>query len=132
VFKGKRVVLFAVPGAFTPTCSENHLPGYLSKYGELKSHKVDLVVCIATNDIFVMSAWAKAANVTDKVVMASDGNGEFVSAMGLSFDLTVAKMGAMRSKRFAMVIEDLKVTYLGVENAPGVTVSGVDAVLAKL
>ncbi|KAG0028699.1 hypothetical protein BGZ81_007883 [Podila clonocystis] len=131
-FKGKKVVIFGVPGAFTPTCNNNHLPEYKEKYDELAKKGVDQVVCISTADAFVMDAWGKWTDVSDKVIMAADGNGDFVKATGLWQDLTKVGMGAVRSKRFAMVVDDLKVTYIGVETQFGVSVSGATAVLAKL
>ncbi|KAF9580357.1 hypothetical protein BGW38_003034 [Lunasporangiospora selenospora] len=129
-FKGKKVVIFGVPGAFTPTCNNNHLPEYHEKYSDLVNKGVDQVVCLSTADAFVMDAWGKWANVSDKVIMAADGNGDFVKATGLVQDLTKNGMGAVRSKRFAMVVDDMKVVYIGVEF--GVSVSGATAVLAKL
>ncbi|KAG0227868.1 hypothetical protein BGW42_001721 [Actinomortierella wolfii] len=131
-FKGKKVVIFGVPGAFTPTCNNSHLPEFREKYDELTNKGVDKVVCLSTADAFVMDAWGKWTKVNDKIIMAADGNGEFVQKTGLSQDLTKMGMGAVRSKRFAMVIDDLKVVYIGVESAPGVSVSGAKAVLAKL
>ncbi|KAJ1963568.1 peroxiredoxin type-2 [Dipsacomyces acuminosporus] len=131
-FEGKKVVLFAVPGAFTPTCSEQHLPGFVEHFSEIKSKGADIVACVATNDQFVMHAWGNANNVKDNILMLSDANGELANALGLSIDLTARRMGAVRLARFALIIEDLKVTYVGVESAPGVTASGAEAVLAKL
>lgn len=131
-FKGKKVVLFAVPGAFTPTCSESHIPEYVQKVGDLKSKGADIVACVASNDQFVMDAWGKANNVKDDILMLSDANGELGSALGLVNDGTARRMGPIRLARFAMIIDDLKVVYVGVEPAPGVTVSGASAVLAKL
>ncbi|KAG0246806.1 Redoxin [Mortierella sp. GBAus27b] len=131
-FKGKKVVIFGVPGAFTPTCNNSHLPEFYQKYQELVGKGVKQVVCISTADAFVMDAWGKWTNVGDKLIMASDGNGDFVKATGLDQDLTKVGMGAVRSKRFAMVVDDMKVTYIGVETQFGVSVSGAPAVLAKL
>lgn len=104
-----RVVLFAVPGAFTPTCSNSHLPSYVAAAGDLAAEGVDRIVCIATNDAFVMDAWAKSAGVGDEIVMASDGNGEFTQAIGMEVDASGFGLG-IRSKRYAMVIEDGVVT----------------------
>ncbi|KAI9250611.1 Redoxin [Sporodiniella umbellata] len=129
--KGKKVVVFAIPGPFTPTCSENHVPGFLDAHDSLKSKGVSQVVCISTVDGFVMNAFAKAYKAGDKVIMAGDGNGAFSKALGLTQDLTKAGMG-IRSKRFAIIVDDLVVKYVGVEDAPGVTASGADAILAKL
>lgn len=131
LFAGKKAVLFAVPGAFTPTCSDTHLPGFVTRAEELRAKGVELVACVAVNDAHVMGAWGKAQNTGDKVVMLADGNGEFARAAGLDFDLTKAGMGP-RSRRYAMILEDGIVKYLGIEPAPGVTVSGVEAVLAAL
>ncbi|KAJ2082162.1 peroxiredoxin type-2 [Coemansia sp. RSA 988] len=131
-FKGKKVVLFAVPGAFTPTCSEQHMPGYIQHIDELKHKGADIVACVASNDQFVMDAWGKSYKVKDDIMMLSDANGELGSALGLVNDGTAKRMGPIRLARFALIIDDLKVVYLGVEPARGVTVSGAEAVLAKL
>ncbi|KAJ1668573.1 peroxiredoxin type-2 [Coemansia sp. RSA 1813] len=131
-FKGKKVVLFAVPGAFTPTCSEEHMPGYVQSVGEMKSKGADIVACVASNDQFVMHAWGKSYNVKDDILMLSDANGDLGSALGLVNDGTARRMGPIRLARFAIIIDDLKVVYVGVEPAPGVTVSGAPAVIAKL
>ncbi|KAF9103972.1 hypothetical protein BGX27_010305 [Mortierella sp. AM989] len=131
-FKGKRVVIFGVPGAFTPTCNNDHLPEFHRKYQDLAKKGIDQVVCISTADAFVMDAWGKWTSVSDKVIMAADGNGDFVTATGLVQDLTKVGMGAVRSKRFAMVVDNMVVKYIGVETKFGVSVSGADAVLAKL
>ncbi|KAF9384985.1 hypothetical protein BGX21_001172 [Mortierella sp. AD011] len=131
-FKGKKVVIFGVPGAFTPTCNNQHLPEYRQKYDEFVKKGVDQIICISTGDPFVMDAWGKWTNTNDKIILAADGNGEFVTATGLVQDLTKIGFGAIRSKRFALVADDLKVTYIGVETGAGVSVSGADAVLAAL
>ncbi|KAJ1732988.1 peroxiredoxin type-2 [Coemansia biformis] len=131
-FRGKKVVLFAVPGAFTPTCSESHMPGYIAHLDDLKSKGVDIVACVATNDQFVMSAWGKANKVKDDILMLSDANGELGSAIGLFKGDQGPGVGPRRLARFAVIIDDLKVVYLGVETARGVSVSGAPAVLAKL
>jgi peroxiredoxin len=102
--KGK-VVLFSVPGAFTPTCNAKHLPGFVQKAGALRARGVGKIVCMAVNDVFVMNAWGKAANVGDAIVMAADGNGDYARALGLELDARGAGMG-MRGQRFALVIED--------------------------
>jgi peroxiredoxin len=131
LFKGKSVVLFSVPGAFTPTCSAKHLPGYVDKLAALKAKGVDTVACMAVNDAFVMDAWAKNQNAPADIVMLADGNGAFAKAMGLEMDATAFGMG-MRSKRFALVAKDGVVTHLHVE-APGeFKVSSAEAVLAVL
>ncbi|KAG0257653.1 hypothetical protein DFQ27_005014 [Actinomortierella ambigua] len=131
-WKDKKVVLFGLPGAFTPTCSLQHLPEYAQRYKEFKDKGVDLIVCLSTTDAFVMDAWGRSLGVKDKVLMVADGNGDFVKDTGLVLDLSAKRMGAIRSQRFAMVIDHLKVTYLGVEPGGGLTVSGASAVLAHL
>ena len=129
--KGKKIVIFAVPGAFTPTCSAKHVPSYVGNFDRLKAKKVDEIWCVAVNDAFVMGAWGKDQNVGDKVIMAVDGNGDFAKALGLAFDGAKFGMG-QRSQRFAMVVEDGVVKHLAVE-APGkFEVSSAEAVLAKL
>jgi glutaredoxin/glutathione-dependent peroxiredoxin len=131
LFGGKRVVLFSVPGAFTPTCSKEHLPGYIARADEIKAKGVHDIVCLAVNDAFVMKAWAEAQNVGDKVSLLADGSAVFTKEMGLSQDLGVAGLG-VRGKRFSMLVDDGVVKSLEVENAPGVSVSGADACLTKL
>ena len=128
--KGK-VVLFAVPGAFTPGCSRIHLPGYLEGYDALRERGVDTVACVAVNDPWVMQAWADAQRVEGRILMLSDGNAEFTKAMGLDVDLGVVGLG-VRSKRYAAVIEDGTVTSLEVEPTPGVDVSSCQAMLAHV
>ncbi|MDX1555835.1 MAG: peroxiredoxin [Xanthomonadales bacterium] len=129
-FAGKKVVLFSVPGAFTPTCSAKHLPGYVDHADELLSRGVDEIVCMAVNDVFVMNAWGKSANA-DRITMAADGNGEFARALGLELDASGFGMG-QRSQRFALVAEDGVVTRLFVE-APGeFRVSAAEHVLSEL
>jgi peroxiredoxin (alkyl hydroperoxide reductase subunit C) len=131
LFKGKKVVLFAVPGAFTPTCSAKHLPGYIQRAKDIKAKGIDSIVCLAVNDVFVMGAWGEAQGAGDDVVMAADGSGAFTKALGLEFDLTKAGLG-VRSQRFAAVVDDGKVTVLKVE-APGkFEVSDVDSILKAL
>jgi glutaredoxin/glutathione-dependent peroxiredoxin len=126
-----KVVLFAVPGAFTPTCSDFHLPSYVIRHDELKAKGVDKVACISVNDPFVMDAWAKDQNVGDLVVMLADGNGDFTRAVGLEMDGSGFGLGR-RSQRYAMVIDDGVVTTLNVEPGPGLSVSAADAILAEL
>jgi peroxiredoxin len=126
-----KVVLFAVPGAFTPTCSDFHLPSYVIRHDELKAKGVDTVACISVNDPFVMAAWAKDQNVGDLVVMLADGNGEFTQAVGLEMDGSGFGLG-QRSQRYAMVIDDGVVTTLHVEPGPGLTVSAADSILEAL
>jgi len=126
------VVLFAVPGAFTPTCSDHHLPSYVVRAEELRAKGVDTVACISVNDVFVMDAWGKSQQVGDSVVMLADGNGDFAKALGLEADLSVAGLG-VRSKRYAMVIDDGVVRFVNLETAPGsIEQSGAEAILAAL
>ena len=131
VFAGKRVVLFAVPGAFTPTCTRNHFPGYLDKADEVQAKGVDTIACTSVNDVHVMHAWSQASGNTGKIVMLSDGNGDFARAVGLGVDLSGSNMG-LRSKRYSMILEDGVVKTLNVEDKPGVNVSGADTILTQL
>ncbi len=131
IFKGKKVVLFAVPGAFTPTCSAKHLPGFVQNVDALHAKGVDTIACIAVNDAFVMDAWAKQQSAGDKITMLADGAAAFAKAIGLELDLNARGMG-WRSQRYAMVADDGKVTYLGVEAPGGFEVSKAEAVLATL
>ncbi|KAJ7220817.1 Redoxin [Mycena pura] len=130
-WKGKKVVLFAVPGAFTPTCHTNHLPPFLQKYDEFKAKGVDIIAVVAANDVFVMSGWGRYEGLQDKILTLSDTDAKWSSALGLSVDLSAVGFGT-RTARYAMVIDDLVVKYFGREPARGVTVSGADAVLAAL
>jgi peroxiredoxin len=126
-----RVVLFSVPGAFTPTCDAKHLPGFIEKASVLRDKGVDRIVCLAVNDVFVMNAWGKSAGSGDKVVMAADGNGDYTRALGLELDARGHGMG-MRGQRFALVIEDGVVRQIHVE-APGeFKVSSAEHILAAL
>jgi glutaredoxin/glutathione-dependent peroxiredoxin len=126
-----RVVLFSVPGAFTPTCDAKHLPGFIEKAAALKARGVGKLVCLAVNDVFVMNAWGKSAGVGDAIVMAADGNGEYTRALGLELDARGFGMG-MRGKRFALVIENGVVKQAHVE-APGeFKVSSADYILGQL
>ncbi|KAG2198411.1 hypothetical protein INT47_008988 [Mucor saturninus] len=129
--KGKKAVIFAIPGPFTPTCSESHVPGFISAHEALQSKGVSEVICISVVDGFVMNAFAKAYKAGDKVIMAGDGSHAFTDSLGLSQDLTANGMG-IRSKRFAIVVDDLVVKYVGIETERGVTSSGAEAVLSKL
>jgi peroxiredoxin len=130
LFAGKKVVLFAVPGAFTPTCSNAHLPGYVVKADELKGKGVDSIVCLSVNDAFVMDAWGKDKNA-DQLLMVADGNGDFTKALGLEMDGSGFGLGT-RSQRYAMIVDDGKVTKLAVE-APGkLEVSAAEAILESL
>ncbi len=131
VFKGKKVIVFAVPGAFTPTCSMKHLPGFLEQANAIRAKGVDEIVCLSVNDAFVMGAWGKANNAQGKVRMLADGNGEFTKALGLTLDASGFGMGT-RSQRYAMIVQDGKVKEVFVEPGPGLTVSSAESVLAKL
>jgi peroxiredoxin len=126
-----KVVLFAVPGAFTPTCSDYHLPSYVIRHDALKAKGVDTVACISVNDPFVMDAWGKDQHVGDLVMLLADGNGEFTKAIGLEMDGSGFGLGK-RSQRYAMVIDDGVVTTLNVEPGPGLGVSAADAILEAL
>jgi peroxiredoxin len=131
LFAGKKVVLFALPGAFTPTCSAQHLPGYVTNAEALKKKGVDLIACLSVNDAFVMGAWAKDKGVGDKVVMLADGNGDFTKAVGLELDGSRFGMG-QRSQRYALVAEDGVVQQLAVEEAGKFEVSKAETILGKL
>jgi peroxiredoxin len=126
-----KVVLFAVPGAFTPTCSDYHLPGFVIRADDLKAKGVDLIACLGVNDVFVMGAWGRDQQVGDKVLMLADGNGEFTKAAGLELDGTGFGLGT-RSQRYAAILEDGVVTSLFVEKSPGLDVSSAENVLAAL
>ncbi len=131
LFGGKKVVLVSVPGAFTPTCSMNHLPGFVDQAAQLQSKGVDTIACMAVNDVFVMDAWGKHRGVGDKVMMLADGNGEYARALGLEMDGTGFGMG-MRGQRFAIIVDDGVATHVGVE-APGqFEVSKAEAILEAL
>ena len=131
LFTGKKVVLFSVPGAFTPTCSKQHLPGFIEKAGELKKKGIDAIACMAVNDVFVMGAWGDYSNAGDKVLLLADGNGDYTRALGLELDATGFGMGK-RGKRFAMVVDDGVVKQLHVEAAGEFKVSSADNILANL
>ena len=129
-FGGKRVALFAVPGAFTPTCSAKHLPGFVEKAGELKAKGIDAIACTSVNDVFVMGAWAADQNAGDMLMLA-DGNGDFATAIDLVLDGTGFGMGK-RSQRYAMVVNDGVVEHLFVDEAGGFEISSAEHVLANL
>ncbi len=131
VFEGKKVVLFAVPGAFTPTCSAQHLPGYLHSYDDLRAKGVNTIACLSVNDVFVMNAWAKDQNADDKVLMLADGNGDYTKALGLELDASGFGMG-LRSQRFALIADNGVVTALHIEDAGEFRVSSAEAILAAL
>jgi peroxiredoxin len=131
LFAGRKVVLFSVPGAFTPTCHARHLPGFVEKYDAMKAKGVDAIACLAVNDVFVMDAWGKASGVGDRILMLADGNAEFTKALGLELDASGFGMGT-RGKRFAMIVEDGVVKQLNVESAGEFRVSAADYVLGQL
>jgi peroxiredoxin (alkyl hydroperoxide reductase subunit C) len=130
-FKGRTVVLFGVPGAFTPTCSAKHLPSFVENAAALKAKGVDVIACMAVNDAFVMAAWAKDQGITDQVVMIADGSAVFTKAMGLEFDLTARGLG-VRCQRFALIAKDGKVTHIAIEAPGAFEVSSGQAILAAL
>jgi len=131
LFTGKKVVLFAVPGAFTPTCDAKHLPGFVQLADQIHAKGVDTLACLSVNDVFVMSAWGKHSSVADKVLMLADGNGDYTRALGLEMDASKYGMG-MRSKRFALIVQDGVVKHADVE-APGeLKVSSAEHVLSQL
>jgi peroxiredoxin len=131
LFKGKTVVFFAVPGAFTPTCDARHLPGYVQHADDFRAKGVDTIACMSVNDVFVMKAWGKSANAGDKVLMLADGNGDYARALGLELDATGFGMGK-RSQRFALVVKDGVATQVNVESGGEFKVSAADYVLAQL
>jgi len=130
IFAGKKVVLFAVPGAFTPGCSMTHLPGYVANADKIKAAGVDTIACMAVNDAFVMGAWGKEQNA-DEILMLGDGNGEFTAKLGLELDGSGFGLGT-RSQRFAMIVEDGTVTHLNVESGAGVDVSSAETIMGLL
>jgi glutaredoxin/glutathione-dependent peroxiredoxin len=131
-FRGKKVALFAVPGAFTPACSQRHLPGYVDKAADIKAKGVDEVACVAVNDPAVMTAWGRDQKTEGKVSMLADGSGDFARALGLELDLTKNGLG-MRSKRYSMLVDNGVVKSLNVEDQPGqVGASGAEAMLKAL
>ena len=129
--KGKRIVVFGLPGAFTPTCSAKHLPGFVNNAEELKKKGVEVIACLSVNDAFVMDAWGKAQNAGDKVIMLADGNADFAKATGLTMDGTGYGMG-LRTSRWAMVLEDGKVKTLNIEAPGAFEVSSAEAVMKAL
>jgi peroxiredoxin len=132
LFRGKKVALFAVPGAFTPTCSQRHLPGYVDKAAELKAKGVDTIACVAVNDAFVMGAWGKDQSCGEKVMMLADGSGDFTKAVGMELDMRSRGLG-VRSQRYSMLVDNGTVKSLNLESQPGqVEASGVDAMLKAL
>ncbi len=130
-FKGKKVVVFAVPGAFTPTCSAKHLPGFVKNAEAIKGKGVDEIACVAVNDAFVMDAWGKDQKTEGKVTMLADGSAKFAKALGLDLDLIDRGLGT-RSQRYAMVVDDGKVTLLNVEESGAFDKSSAETILAAL
>ena len=131
LFANKKVVVFSLPGAFTPTCSSQQVPGYEAKYDEFKAAGIDEVYCVSVNDAFVMQAWEKDQNSKGKVTLFADGNGDFVEAVDLIFDGTSFGLG-MRGKRFVMIVEDCKVVHLAIEKPGTFDVSSAESVLKVL
>lgn len=131
LFGGKKVVLFAVPGAFTPTCSASHLPGYVSNADAIGAKGIDTIACVSVNDVFVMKAWGEDQGVGDKVVMLADGAGEFAQAMGMEFDLSARGLG-VRSQRYALVANDGVVEALALDEGGALENSAADKILAGL
>ena len=131
LFKGKKVVLFALPGAFTPTCSAQHLPGFIKHAEDLRKKGVDSIACLSVNDAFVMDAWGKDRGAGDKVMMLADGNADFSKAVGLTMDATGYGMG-LRANRYAMVVEDGVVKKLNVEAPGAFEVSSAESILKAL
>ncbi|MDH3230247.1 MAG: peroxiredoxin [Alphaproteobacteria bacterium] len=130
-FKGRKVVVFGLPGAYTPTCSAQHVPGFLNHADEFRAKGVDAIACISVNDAFVMGAWGKDQGVGDKIDMLADGSADLAKAMGLDLDLSERGFG-IRSQRFAMVVEDGVVKALAVEERPGLDVSAAEKMLDKV
>ena len=130
IFSGKKVVLFAVPGAFTPTCSAAHLPGYVANADKIKAAGVDAIVCVSVNDAFVMDAWSKGQNA-EEIMMVGDGNGDFTKAMGTVLDGSGFGLGT-RSTRYSLIAEDGKITALNLEQGGAFEVSSAEAILAAL
>lgn len=131
LFKGKKVALFAIPGAFTPTCSVQHLPGFKARAKDLKAKGVDTIACVSVNDVFVMKAWGDSQGVGDDVLMLADGNGEFTRAVGLEFDGSRFGMGR-RSQRYSLLVDDGVVTEANIEQGGEFKVSSADYMLARL
>jgi peroxiredoxin len=132
IFRGKRIVLIAVPGAFTPACSQRHLPGYVERSADIKAKGIDEIACVAVNDAFVMGAWGRDQKAEGKVRMLADGSGDFTRALGLELDLSKGGLG-IRSKRYSMLVDDGVVKSLNVEQQPGqVDLSGAEAMLKAL
>jgi peroxiredoxin len=131
LFKGKKVVLFSVPGAFTPTCDAKHLPGFVQMADQIHAKGVDTIACMAVNDVFVMSAWGKSSSVGEKIVMLADGNGEYAKALGLEMDASGFGMGT-RGQRFAIIVQDGVAKHVDIEEKGQFKVSSAEHVLSQL
>jgi peroxiredoxin len=131
LFKGKKVILFSVPGAFTPTCDAKHLPGFVQLADQLRAKGVDTIACMAVNDVFVMSAWGKSSNVGERVLMLADGNGDYARALGLELDARKFGMGT-RGQRFAILVQDGTAKHVNVEEAGQFKVSAAEHLLGQL
>ena len=131
LFKGKKVVAFALPGAFTPTCSVKHLPGFVANAGAIRGKGVDSILCLSVNDVFVMDAWGKDQSVGDSVAMVADGSGALANALGLELDLTERGLG-VRSQRYSMIVDDGVVSALNVDEGGAFEVSGAENILEQL
>jgi len=131
LFAGKKAILFAVPGAFTPGCSMKHVPGFVRHYDDLKAKGIELIACVSVNDAFVMGAWEKDQKAEGKVMMLADGNGDFAKAMGLTMDGTGYGLG-LRSQRYAVLLDNGVIKQLNVETAPGVDASSAETMLSLL
>ena len=130
IFNGRKVLLFAVPGAFTPGCSMTHLPGYVVNADKIKAAGVDTIACVSVNDAFVMGAWGEAQNASELLLLA-DGNGEFTAALGLELDASGFGLGT-RSQRYAMIVDDGTISHLNVEPDPGISVSSAESMMELL
>ncbi|MBS0252339.1 MAG: peroxiredoxin [Proteobacteria bacterium] len=131
IFAGKKVAMFAVPGAYTPTCSKSHMPGFVYRVDELKAKGIDTIACTAVNDVFVLTNWAKDMDATGKIEMLADGSGDFAKAIGLEIDLSNFGLG-LRSKRYAMLVDDGVVKVLNVEDSPPVADKSSAATLCSM
>ena len=131
LFSGKKVAVFAVPGAFTPTCSAKHLPGFVEQAGAIKAKGVDAIACVAVNDVFVMNAWGKSQNVGDGVMMLADGSGAFAKALDVELDLVERGLG-VRSRRYSMIVDDGTITQLNLEEGGGFEVSDAGTLLTQI